>query len=278
MAGRELPQVHKVADDVAHIEVVIRNADPIDLLDFTASLTAIAREHEARLKVRMPGVDVDETRLLIVDVRKGSIILELLPVLAPIIATAEVTNTAVDFVAHFSRMIGQLRVPGGRVESPTTAQLKNLNDTVQTVANDSNGALSIAARYQNGDIIQELIISTGEARTVTANATDQRREIEARSSDTMRHVLMRLHQSSVDDLKVGRRTSEKGIIERIDETPRTLVYVSDLAGQRIKDEIFKDGGNPFQKGFIVDVDVETVRGKPKLYRVLAVHDGLDLDD
>ncbi|WP_162630752.1 hypothetical protein [Paracoccus endophyticus] len=87
-----------------------------------------------------------------------------------------------------------------------------------------------------------------------------------------------LHQSSVDDLKVGRRSSDKGIIERIDETPRTLVYVSDFAGQRIKDEIFEDGGNPFQKGFIVDVDVETARGRPKIYRVLAVHDVLDLDD
>lgn len=278
MAGAVLPQVHKMMLDAAHIEVVIKNADPIDLLDFTASLTAIAREHEARLKTRLPRVDVDETRLLIVDVRKGSIILELLPILAPIISTAEVTNTAVDFVNHMKSALGQLAVPGGRVQSATTAQLKNMNDTVQTVVNDSSGEMTIAARYQSGEVIQELVITRSDAKAISENAISQRRELEAKGSDVLDRVLMRLHQSSVDNLKVGRKTSEKGIVERIDLKPRALIYASDLAGQRIKDEILKDEGNPFQKGFIVDLDVETVGGKPQAYRILAVHDVIDLDE
>lgn len=278
MASTVLPQVHKMGDDVAHIEVVIRNSDPIDLLDFTASLTAIAREHESRIRSSVPRVDVDQTRLLIVDVRKGSIILELLPILAPIISTAEVTNTAVEFVGHMKAVLGQLKVPGGRAEHATTAQLKNMNDTVQTVANDSRGEMSIAARYQNGDVIQELIITKNDARIISENATSQRREIEAKGSNVLNRVLMRLHQSSVDDLKVGRKTSEKGIVERVDLKPRPLIYASDLAGQRLKDEIQKEEGNPFQKGFVVDLDVETVGGKPRAYRVLAVHDVIDLDD
>ena len=44
--------------------------------------------------------------------------------------------------------------------------------------------------------------------------------------------------------------------------------------------------NPFLTGYIVDVMVETVRGRPVLYKILAYHgdvdipeqDGLDLDD
>ncbi|SDW33923.1 hypothetical protein [Paracoccus sanguinis] len=265
-------------DDVAHIEVIIRNSEPIELLDFTASLTGIAREHELRLKERSPRIEVDQTRLLIVDIRKGSIVLELLPILAPIISTAEMTNTAVDFVSHMKRVFGQLRQPGGRAEGATTAQLKNLNDTVQTVANDSNGELFIAARYQNGEVIQELVINKNEAAIISENATSQRKEIEATGSAKLSRVLMRLHQSSVDDLKVGRKTSEKGIVERVDLKPRALIYASDLAGQRIKDEILKDDGNPFQKGFVVDLDVETVGGKPRAYRILAVHEVIDLDE
>ena len=89
---------------------------------------------------------------------------------------------------------------------------------------------------------------------------------------------MTLHQSSVEGLKIGKKTSEKGIVERIDQVPRTLIYASDLAGQRIKDEILKPDGNPFQKGFIVDLDVETVGGRPKVYRVIAVHEVIDLDE
>lgn len=213
-----------------------------------------------------------------VDVRKGSIILELLPALAPIVSTMEFTNAAVDFVKHIGGMVGQLRSVGGRLVDPSTHQLKNLNDMVQNVAKDSNGRLSIAARYGNGDIIQEVVIKKADAVQIIDNTTAQRREIESRGSSTLEKVLMTLHQSSVENLKVGKKTSEKGIIERVDQVPRTLVYVSDLAGQRIKDEILKPDGNPFQKGFIVDVDVETVGGKPKVYRVLSVSRVIDLEE
>jgi hypothetical protein len=89
---------------------------------------------------------------------------------------------------------------------------------------------------------------------------------------------MHLHQSSVEDLKVGKRTSEKGIVEAVDMTPRALIYASDLAGQQIKEVILEPGGNPYQKAFVIDMDVETVNGRPRAYRVLEVHQVLDLDE
>lgn len=274
---REIPQSHLTAD-AARIEVIIANHDPLDLIDFTASLTAMAREHESRLKASNPKIDIDETRLLIVDIRKGSVVLELLPILAPIISTAEVTNTAVAFVEHLGRAFSILQKPKGRIENPTTAQLKNMSDAVQVIANDSAGQLKIAAKYQNGQVIQEFIVTKAEAMQIAQNAYDQRKEIEKKESAEFKMVLMRLHQTSADSLKIDKRTSEKGIVERIDGTPRTLIYASDLAGQRIKSEILQADGNPFQKGFIVDLDVETVNGSPRVYRIVEVHDVIDLDD
>lgn len=275
--SREVPQ-SSLSREAAHIEIVIANQDPIDLIDFTASLTAMARVHEARLKATNPKIDVDETRLLIVDVRKGSVVLELLPVLAPIISTVEFTNTAVAFVEHLGRAFAVLKRPGGRIEDPTTAQLKNLGNAVQVIANDSAGELKIAAKYKNGAVIQEFLVTKREAQQISENASEQRREIEEKGSAEHRRVLMRLHQTSAENLKIDKRTAEKGIVERIDGTPRPLIYASDLAGQRIKDEILKADGNPFQKGFIVDLDVETVNGSPRVYRIVEVHDVIDLDD
>lgn len=276
--AKTIPQTHKLAADAAHIEIVIRNSEPIELLDFTASLTGIAREHEAQVRASTPKVSLDETRLLIVDVRKGSIILELLPVLAPFVSTAEVTNTAIAFVENMKAAVTQLRQPGGRIEDATTNQLKNMNDTVRLVTADADGELSIAARYKSGDVIQEVIIDKKDAKVIEANVAAQRKEIEAKGSAQYERVLMRLHQSSADGLKLDKRTSEKGIVERIDMAPKTLIYASDRAGERIKNEILNVDGNPYQKGFVVDLDVETVGGKPRVYRVLDVHDVIDLDD
>lgn len=276
--GKSVPQIDHLPEDAAHIVVTIENRDPIDLLDFTASLTGLAREHESRIRADRPGVDVEETRLLIIEVRKGSIILEMVPALAPIVGTMEFTNTAVDFVKHLGSLMGPLKKPGGRVEDPTTAQLKNVTDAVQAIVRDSNGALRVEARIKTGRVLQEFIIDKDDATVIEANAIEQRREIESARSVAYPRVLMRLHQSSVEDLKVGKKTSEKGIVESIDLTPRPLIYASDLAGRRIKDEIFKPDGNPFQKGFVVDLDVETVNGRPKAYRVVDVVEVIDLDD
>ncbi len=63
---------------------------------------------------------------------------------------------------------------------------------------------------------------------------------------------------------------EKGIIETISDKPLKIVYASELAGQRIKSELREDD-NPLKKAFLVDVNVETVRGAPHAYRILHVH-------
>ena len=36
--------------------------------------------------------------------------------------------------------------------------------------------------------------------------------------------------------------------------------------------------NPFRKGFVVDVHVQYVEGKPRQYTVLDLHEVVDIDD
>jgi len=278
LSGDRLPQVTRIAEDPANIVIVIENAEPIDLLDFTSSLTAFAREHETHLRAERPGIDVEETRLLLVDIQKGSILLQLLPALAPIVSTVEYTNTAVSFVKHMKGLYDLLRVPGGRVPDASTQQLKNMTDSIHAIAQDSDGKVTVQARYSNGPVLVEFVVKKEEARQIEQNAIAQRRELTDRTGSQHERVIMRLFQSSIDNLKVGKRTTEKGIVERIDQVPRALVYASDLAGQRIKDEITRPEGNPYEKLFVVDLDVETVGGKPKVYRILKVHDVLEADE
>ena len=264
--------------NAARLVVEFHHSEPIDLLEFSASLEALAREHQALVQKARPTLDASETRLLLIEVRKGSTVLELVQALAPIISSIEVTNSVLSFVEHLRRLGLPLSSERGRAPDATTQQLKNMSDCVQTIAADQKGAFVVSARHQTGEVLQEFRVESSGAREIVANAQSQIREIEAKSSSTMHKVLMRLHQSSISDPKVGKRASERGIIERIDAVPRALIYVSELAGQQIKDEIVKPGGNPYSKGFIVDVDVETVGGRPKAYRIMDVHDVIDLDD
>lgn len=264
--------------DGPRIVIEIHNSQPIDLLDFTGSLTALAREHEAALKRERPNLAAEETRLLVVDIRRGSIVMELVAALAPFVSQAELINTSVDFVKNIGDALNLLRQPDGRLADATTQRLKNLGDTVKAIANDSSGKMEIYAKHQDGAVLQEFVVRRSEAIAIQQNVAAQKKEIEHQSNEPLRRVLMRLHQSSIEDLKVGKRTAEKGIVERIDHIPRTLIYVSDLAGQTIKNAILAHEGNPFQKAFVVDVDVEYLNGRARAYRILNVYNVIDLDD
>lgn len=265
-----------LADGVTLV-VEINNSAPIELNDFVLSLAGLAKEHESALRAARPAISVDETRLLIVDIRKGSIILDLVPALAPIVSTAEFVNTVVDFVEKLKSGFDELKKVGGRLSDPSVSRLKNFNDTVKAIAADPNGRLAIKAKHREKGILTEFSIGKEDAGRIIENSSKQRAEIELQSSSKYSRLLMTLHQSSVENPKIGKRNAEKGIVEKIDNIPRPLIYASEQAGQAIKSAILNPSENAFNKGFVVDLDVETVGGKPRVYRITAVYDIIDLD-
>ena len=56
------------------------------------------------------------------------------------------------------------------------------------------------------------------------------------------------------------------------------MYASKLAEERIKHEIREDEGNVYMKGFVVDVSVKTVNGRPSVYAITHVHDVIELPE
>ena len=89
---------------------------------------------------------------------------------------------------------------------------------------------------------------------------------------------MSFTRSDVGEAKVGKSTGERVMIEELHKKPLALTYASELAEERIKHEIREADDNVFKKGFMVDVNVKTVKGKPAAYAVVEVHDVIDLPD
>jgi len=56
------------------------------------------------------------------------------------------------------------------------------------------------------------------------------------------------------------------------------MYASDLAEQRVKHEIREADDNIYKKGFSVDVSVLYRNSRPIVYRILSVHEVVDLPD
>jgi hypothetical protein len=75
---------------------------------------------------------------------------------------------------------------------------------------------------------------------------------------------------------MGKRTGERVKIEELSSRDLPLIYASDLAEQRIKHEVREADDNVYKKGFVVDVNVQLVSGKPAAYRITNVHQVIDL--
>ena len=85
-------------------------------------------------------------------------------------------------------------------------------------------------------------------------------------------------RSDVGDAPKDKRSGERVIIQEISNRDLPLIYASDLAEQRVKHEIRDADDNIYKKGFNVDVSVQYKNSKAIVYRVLAVHEVIDLPD
>jgi hypothetical protein len=84
------------------------------------------------------------------------------------------------------------------------------------------------------------------------------------------NVIMRLYQTRNDSES---KSGNKAIIERISDKPVKLVFEE----SSMKKLVLEDSDNIFSYAYLVDVDVQTVEGVPRLYKVINIHDKLDLD-
>lgn len=259
----------------AVLTIAIDTRQPVDLDDFAMGLAAWQADYGRFYARQFPDHGDGEARLLIKNVRSGSILVDVIPVLAPLVGGLEHVKTIVEYVDTVRTKVLPWFKKDGRNPAASAADLNGFHRALAAIAKDSGGSLELKARYVRkdgaGDEVQsEFAISSEQARTVQANIEAERIERQAPGQDTFQQVVMYLHQASLDAPKAGKSAGEKGVIESISDKPLKLVYASELAGQRIKSELREDD-NPLKKAFLVDVNVETVRGQPHAYRVTHVH-------
>lgn len=263
------------------ISIRIARSSPIELDRFTIGLLAFASQYEKFVKQRHPKMASSESSLLINSVSEGSIVVDLIGGLTPLFAGLNDILVFVDFIRSLEGKFDILRKPGGRLDDATTAELKDLGNVAQTIANAPDSTAEIKAMEYESTTGQRTVraaihFNNRQARAIGENITAQLNE---RAAETNQYtgMLMRLFQANLSDPAPDRSSGEKGIIEALDPQPRRLIYANDLAAQKIKGA-WVTGVNPFNLGFTVDVDVQMVNGKLKAYRIMDVQNVFDLDE
>jgi hypothetical protein len=267
-----------------HIVVRIKTSQPIDVDDFAAIYTALGSQYRKFVQSQFPEVGGDAT-IYVRQVTKGSIVADLVPwVLATWHSVPDElrrVDIVVEFVRKYGELLGIYLRGTGRPKDVSRSDLNDFAKQVTAIANDPIGSAVIeAAVFEDGKrkVRAAIKFKSSEAQRAVEKIEAHRLQLEKKSGADHTRVLMVFHQANVRTPAVGKRTGERVRIEEISPRVLPLIYASDLAEARIKSEIIEAEDNLFRKGFVVDVNVATIEGRPIAYRVTNVHQVIDLED
>jgi len=263
----------------AYLEIRLDLTDPVEIGDFAALFAGFGAEFERYLSENHPE-SAGTAKMYVSEVRKGSVIAAMFANIPDLIGMADAALIALGFGALFNRRLRDF-IHGKHLGGAKKSQLSDVSKTVQALANDKNGTMSLKGLRlkENGYETEfEAVFTEREARDALVTINDQKAELDKISASDHQRVLMTFTRSDVGNAVVGKRSGERVVVEDISEKSRALVYGSDLAEAQIKDEIQNADENVYKRGFIVDLNLVFAGPRPVAYSVTHLHQVIDLSE
>lgn len=255
------------SDENTMLTVNIKNQSPVDLIDFAQSMISLGAEYSDYIAESNSHLVSDEIKLYIKEIRPGSIITELVALAPALMPFAEHANTVIDFTGHMKSCIDFLKGMGSRPEKLDKQTLTRVSKFVEPIAKDSGSILQLDASNNTGNIT--ININSLEANAIQNKAS---REIEK-----LNEPIVGLHKQVVlywTQTRSDNRKGYKGIIESISEKEVKVLFEND----EIQYEMIHGEEQIYEKAYVVDAYVETIKDKPAAYRIMKFHEAIDLPE
>lgn len=254
------------------LTIEIKNSRPVELIDYAQSMICIGSEYTRFLSSGENAATPDDVKLYVKEVRTGSIITDLVANAPYAIPFIEHADTIFEYAKHLKTLFDWFA--GREDKKPQVIEkvtLQNLSNIVEPVAKDKASQMNIGAVNVAGDINLTLNISSLDANAIQ-NAV--RREI-----DGMKEPVTGIHEQVLMYWAQARnqpnnKSGDKARIESIYQGDVKVVFAND----RLKAKMLFDSPYPFSHAYVIDVSVETIEGRPALYKVLEVHDEISRDE
>jgi len=254
--------------------VEINNSKPLELLDLTKSLISLANQFNSYVARDGESKEDREAKLYVKEIRSGSVILELIEFASKtVIPFIENASTIIGFAKHIKSAYDFIL--GKTTEKPTEFthnDYRDLSQIVNPVAMDTASQLNINTTINN-NIEYHVHINSTEANAAQnlIEKLDAQLKISEPANDTKTKVLLTLFQTRAD---TKAKTGNKGIIEDLSPKPYNILFENEDINQQMLHQEF----NPYEKVFVVDVQVQHVSGKIAAYKIVKFHETFEKED
>ncbi|WP_173934104.1 hypothetical protein [Chelativorans sp. Marseille-P2723] len=266
-----------VGEFKAYLTLTLDLQEPIEVEAFAKIFAGLGSMFDDYLKQDHPEMR-GTSNLYIREVRGGSIIADLVPSIPDMIGLMDNVLIVGGFASLFSKRVRGF-IMGSWMEKASKSQLSHVTDTLTAVAADPNGRATLeTVSYRENGEERELVVhfTSQEARVAVQTIEDQKRSLDAKEGYDEPLALLTFERPGKSVAGVGKRTGERAVVEKISIKPLPVIYASDMAEREIKNAF--QSKNVFKRGFVVDVNVERKNGKPIAYRIMNLHQIIDLPD
>lgn len=263
----------------SYLSVTLDLADPVEISDFAALFAGIGSQFDRYLAEAHPKLK-GQAQMYVKEVRKGSIIADLVPSIPDMIGFMDNVLIVGGFGALFSERIRRL-ISGHFILHSGKSDITELGKTLRAISKDNTGDMTIeSVELENGVWNRRILLkfTAPEARKADATLEAQKRELDKIERADFTRVLMTFERSRKSDTDPNKPTGELVVIEASDPKPKALIYASEMAERQIKSEIRDADDNIYKKGFIVDANVQIRLGRVVGYAVTNIHQVIDLPD
>ncbi len=253
-------------EDSDKLIVEYKNKNPMELIDLATSMSSISREFSKRFHAESYGA-----KLYVREVRNGSTIIELVPVVIgqlPILI--EHYKTIITFVEQTIIVVNWLLGKEDKPEHITREGLNNITNIVEPIAKDVGSQINIGS-YNDNSRINNITINYTESNAIQNRATKELEILKEPIVGLHEKVLLHWVQAKND---IKSNAGDKAKIESI--TNKSVKAIFDK--KDLKQTMLYDEPHPFSKAYLVDVKVETINNNPTVYKIIKLHEIIDVED
>lgn len=257
--------------------VHIEHSRPVEMSEFVSSLSALNSLYSSYVKNYGDSKGVSQSKLYVEKIEEGSIDIILCElVAASLIPFMENANVIFDFAAYIKQIYDFFIKGEGEKPELDIQECKNLKDVLGIVAKDPHGNMSIGAinKAEKGNVFNNCSFNFGNSNSTQNQLGRTIEELKAAepTGEVYQRVLMQIYQLRNEATK---DTGNKAIIDEIAPGKKVALLFD---SEELKSDILFSETNPTQKGFQVDVKVQTINGKLTAYKVIALHDIIDIEE
>ncbi|WP_197408184.1 MULTISPECIES: hypothetical protein [unclassified Guyparkeria] len=247
------------------LEIKIRNTQPVALEDLSLSLLAFGQQFHKFVEAEVENGSEVSAELLIKEVRSGSIVVELVSQSVPIAPLLWQGGSLLEWSKVVQNLCAWLL---GKIDNApkeySKQDLQQWNRFVEPVAKDGGSQMNINVA-EGGKVINQIVVSSTEAKAMQNQIERLVDDMDEPEENIHRKKVMYWYQTKFDP---NSDTGNRAIIDDISRSALKVVFEN----KSVKEEMLQSQprfGKPWQElAYIVDVEVQTVRGKPKVYKVL----------